>query len=172
MNFYYISSDYIEYMRQFEPKIQDNYSDGKSYQKPYIGVVFEIGKLQYFAPLTSPKAKFEQISDSSPAIFKIRNSTRLLGVVSLNNMLPVPQLALTPVIFNELDEHYRNLLRQQYRVLSSEKHSEHIKNKAKKLYQLVETAKHPHFKKLSCHFTLLEQKLLDYESRANGEIQV
>lgn len=112
MNFYYISSNYIEYMRQFEPKIQDNYSDGKSNQKPYIGVVFEIGKFQYFAPLTSPKAKFEHISDSSPAIFKIRHSTRLLGIVSLNNMLPVLHSALTPVIFNELDEHYRNLLRQ------------------------------------------------------------
>lgn len=87
-------------------------------------------------------------------------------------MLPVLHSALTPVIFNELDEHYRNLLRQQYRVLSSVKHSEHIRNKAQKLYKLVETAKHPHFRKLSCNFALLEQKLLDYESRANGEIQV
>lgn len=160
MKFYYINSDYIHYLKQFESKIQSNYDSSGSHQKPYIGVVLEINDFQYFAPLTSPKDKFRSIPDSNPALFKITaNKSKLIGVIALNNMIPVKENTLSPVVFSRLDEQYKNLLLQQYRIISSKTVTEIVQKKAKDLYRLVTELKHPHFVKLSCNFKFLENKL-------------
>lgn len=160
MKFYYINSDYIHHLKQFESKIQSNYDSNGNHQKPYIGVVLEINGFQYFAPLTSPKDKFKAIPDSNPAVFKITtNKSKLIGVIALNNMIPVKENALSPVVFNQLDEQYKNLLLQQYRIISSKTVTEVVQKKAKDLYRLVTELKHTHFVKLSCDFKQLEKQL-------------
>ena len=50
-----IDTDYCNYLRTFDSKVAYNY--GKIDTRPFIGVLFNIGVLKYFAPLYSPKPK-------------------------------------------------------------------------------------------------------------------
>ena len=53
MKFYYIKNSYIDFLRQYDSRILYN----KNEARPYIGIVFEINGIKYYAPLASPKAK-------------------------------------------------------------------------------------------------------------------
>ena len=50
-----IDADYCNFLRKFDSKVPYNY-DVKSL-RPFIGVLFTISDLMYFAPLSSPKPK-------------------------------------------------------------------------------------------------------------------
>lgn len=163
MKFYYVSREYIDYLKQFEPKIQHNYDKGVTNQKPYIGVVFKINDWHYYAPLSSPKIKFNAIVNNSPTTVKlITNKQEFIGIISLNNMLPIPLSEVEVIDFQQVEITYRHLLLKQYRILSSKNIEQEIQRKAEKIYQLVVKSKQPHFKKLSCDFKLLEQKATLY----------
>ena len=53
MRFYNIKDDYIAYLRTYDSKVAEN----KHEVRPYLGVVFEIENMKYYAPFTSPKQK-------------------------------------------------------------------------------------------------------------------
>lgn len=53
MKFYNVKDDYIQFLRNYDIKVAEN----KYESRPYVGVVFQIGEISYYAPFTSPKAK-------------------------------------------------------------------------------------------------------------------
>lgn len=130
-----VNTEYIEYLRNderlsnvFENKESNNLSIRK-----YIGVVFEINRYQYFAPLSSPKSTDykivngeQQIRRSTIPIIRIiipdeNNLPELKGTIKLSNMIPVPNSEIFS--YDVTEEPRRN-----YQILV-EKEIEFISNK-------------------------------------------
>lgn len=156
-----INTDYLDYLRQFDDKV----SEDKKQNRKFVGVLLEINEKKYYAPLSSPKSKHKSISDKALDIFKIDGGR--LGVINLNNMIPVPDTAVIRLdIENEPDEKYKNLLRNQAKIIHS-KHDD-IKKKAKRLYGIVNSGSQPILNSRCCNYKLLESKILDFETVIKG----
>ena len=152
-----ITSEYIDYLRKFDSRVREN-NEGK---RKYIGVLFNIGDKKYYAPLSSPKPKHLKIKDKAPDIVKIDGGK--LGVINLNNMIPVPDSEVNIIDIERIpDEKYKNLLRKQADFIGS--HEKLIIKKAERLYKIVNSGKQPRLNMRCCDYKLLEIKCLEYIS--------
>lgn len=123
----------------------DNKRHHRSHTRKYIGVVFKLGTLNYYAPFSSPKPE-NYNSDGTikkSTIFSISmleneaGAKRLLGTIKLNNMIPIPDVYVEKYDFeNESDENYKNIVKSEFKWISE--NSSRITKNAKLLY---------HFKK-------------------------
>ena len=50
-----VETDYCDYLRKYDRRVAYNMADKEL--RPFIGILFKINKLEYFAPLSSPKPK-------------------------------------------------------------------------------------------------------------------
>lgn len=83
----------------------------------YIGIVFEIKGVKYFAPLSSFKDKHKQMKESVDFI-KIKD----YAVINLNNMIPIPDNQIVNIDINkEKDTSYRYLLQAESREVNRQK---------------------------------------------------
>lgn len=155
---YMINDDYINYLRHFDDKVAMNIKSNEGIRK-YIGIVFEVGKLKYFAPMSSPKLKHKNIDSSQIDCVKIKNGK--LGIVNLNNMIPVQDECLISFDINNEEEKYKNLLFNQFKHLN--KSYKEIKEKSEKLHSIVNSKKHKKLADRCCNFKLLEQKCIEYK---------
>lgn len=123
MQFYHVDDAYISYLRKFDDKVSEN----KKEKRPYVGIVFEIAGIKYYAPFTSPKPKHRTMKNGKDFL-KIKDG--IYGAINFNNMIPVPDSALIFFDFRqETDLQYRNLLTKQYREIRDNK--EEIKKQHK-----------------------------------------
>ncbi len=153
MQFYTVTDNYIAYLKNIDANVPDNYS-GK---RPYVGVVLEVGEHKYLAPLTSYKPKQDKLHPSNQTIFKIYekgNELNKLGMIHLNNMIPVIQSEIATIDFSQQPKHYENLLTKQFSFVKSNQDA--IKKRASTLHQLVTIDKHQFFCSISCDFLKLE----------------
>lgn len=160
MKFYTISNRYINYLKTIDSKVPNNYSGSR----PYIGILLEINGHKYLAPLTSYKEKQDKIPANKLTVFKLHekgNESNKLGMINLNNMIPIIEKEISVIDFNEQDYKYAILLTFQINFIDS--HQSSIIEKANKLYEIVTVAKKEHFCKLSCDFTLLEKHYKDFK---------
>ncbi len=124
-----IKESYIEFLRNLDDKVLYN----KNQTRPYIGILFNIGDVKYFAPLASPKNKHLNMKDKIDFI-KIDNGK--LGAINLNNMIPVISLVVLDFnIENVNNSLYRNLLYNQLEYIN--KNNKNIVKKATLLYKRV-----------------------------------
>lgn len=79
-----VNSDYCDYLRKYDDKVVFNFGNKKL--RPFVGILFTIGKIEYFAPLSSPKIKHKKLKNTIDLI-KINDGR--YGVVNFNNMIPV-----------------------------------------------------------------------------------
>ena len=126
---YTIDTSYVDFLRT-DPKLQnvfDNKDDSGSFLRKYLGVVLNVGKYQYYVPLSSPKDSDYIISGRSKII---RNNIipiirivaedknglpELKGTLKFSNMIPVPDSVLTYYdISQEQDIDYRILVEKEY----------------------------------------------------------
>ena len=112
---YYISENYINYLRKFDKNVAYN----ENTTRPYIGIVYTYNNYNYFAPLASPKPKHVNIDSKAIDIFKIKNGE--LGVLNINNMIPTPIEELTEVLPIIKDEKYKKMLEEQLAFLNNNK---------------------------------------------------
>ena len=164
MKICYIEDDYILFLRQFDQLVYYN----KNHSRPYVGVVFQINDMKYYAPLSSPKPKHLNMKNSID--FKKIGGGKY-GAINLNCMVPVEKNAVTPIDFNAIqDEKYRRLLQNQYKAIKQD--WERIKKDAHTLYQksmLSEDELTVYEKKVMsrcCDFHLLEEKCKEYEGKS------
>lgn len=156
-----VNSKYCDYLRTYDKKV--SYNAGSKELRPFIGVLFNIGNNEYFAPLSSPKNKHTMLKNTIDLI-KIENGK--LGVVNLNNMIPVTKYNYIEFDLNkksnDIQEMNRiNLLRDQLRWLT--KNKKDVITKSKLLYNLYKNNKLPiNVKNRCCNFTLLEEKCTKY----------
>ena len=83
--FYEIDNKYIDFLSKFSEHLFHNAKITQTYTRKYIGILFEINDLKYFAPLSSFKLKHKRLSETVDFI-KIGD----MAVINLNNMFPVP----------------------------------------------------------------------------------
>ena len=156
LKFYNIDDQYIEYLYQFDKKVPFN----KNSKRPYIGIILEINGITYFAPMFSPK---QQHSKYKANATHIRIGEKL-GMIKLNNMIPVNKENLKYINFNDIqDKKYKNLLIQQNNFIQL--NADDIRQTAEKLYKFVTIDKKEFFIKLCCDFKLLEEKCKYYKKK-------
>ena len=161
-----VDSNYCDYLREYDNKVA--YNKNEKELRPFIGILFEIDKFQYFAPLSSPKPKHKKMKNTIDFL-KIDNGD--LGAVNFNNMIPEMKKNYTLVDLNKetltvSELKYQNLLKEQLRRLNE--HYQQVKNKSFKLYQMYNTGKIlENIKARCCNFKLLEEKCLEYNDSYN-----
>ena len=57
-----IDSNYCDYLRKYDNKV--SYNAGMKDLRPFIGVLFNINDIEYFAPLSSPKPKYMKLNNT------------------------------------------------------------------------------------------------------------
>ena len=165
MKFYTIDDDYINYLKNFERRVWNNFD--KENKRPYIGIIIMNNKYDYYAPLTSPKPKNEKWRDSLTTI-RLDDHNGLYGFICLNNMIPVNNHLVKLLDFSTLkDKRYLDLLNKENNIIRKKKNR--IQKNADNLYKEI-TKKEiikPFIKKIKpfCFdFKDLEDKLDCYKS--------
>ena len=161
-----IDSDYCDYLRKFDKRVCFN--AGVKDLRPFIGVLFTVEGHEYYAPLSSPKPKHKHLKNTLDLV-KIDNGR--LGVVNLNNMIPVNENCY--VVFdlnkkpNSVTEKNRiELLTNQLDYLNL--HKNLIISKSKRLYKLrVKNILPTNVIDRCCDYKLLEEKCKEYSKVTN-----
>ena len=155
LKLYYIDEDYINYLRRFDSKVPYN----KSTTRPYVGVVLQYRGFNYFAPLSSPRPKHLKIDGRAVDIFKIDEGK--LGVVNINNMLPVPSKCLVELLPTVTDKKYKKLLQEQLTFLNN--NEARLYYKVQRFYDAyINNRLSRNILNRCCAFKLLEEKCKDY----------
>ena len=155
-----IDSKYCDFLRKFDKKVPYNYHKKKN--RPFVGVLFKIDNLEYFAPLSSPKPKHKLMHDM---IDFLRIDGGKLGVVNFNNMIPVSKSEYSLIDFNKISDlfgkNYVLLLKNQIYWLI--RHDEKLYRKSKKIYKdYIKGKLNKKIKERCCNFKLLEEKCKEY----------
>lgn len=146
----HIDNKYIDYLYNFDKRVMYN----KDQKRPYIGILFEVNGLKYYAPLSSPKEKFLKMHNNID-IMKINEG--LYGVINFNNMIPV-QENTTKVLDTKDIQDYKYRLLVNAQLIYFNKHQEEIISKATNLYTKYNNNKLPEIiRKRCCNFKYLEQ---------------
>ena len=101
-----VNSKYCDFLRKYESKVP--YNAGEKELKPFVGILFNIGNCEYFAPLSSPKPKHSRLTNTLDLI-KMDNGK--LGVINFNNMIPVNKSNYNIIGLNEKTNDKRKLAR-------------------------------------------------------------
>ena len=154
LHVYFISDDYVRYLYGFDSRVPYN-KDGK---RPYVGVVLRVGDYQYFVPMESPKPSHQGLK-SRPHILKLQGGA--LGILGFNNMIPVPDRALTLCDISAIENRkYRFLLENQQAECN---HMDGlIHQRAQATYSSVLSGKNAFLLKISCDFRKLEEACKEY----------
>ena len=167
MKFYNIKDDYIQFLRAFDTKVAEN----KHESRPYVGVVFQIGAIEYYAPFTSPKPKHQRMKNGKD--FRKINQGKY-GAINFNNMIPVPRSALILKNINaEPDQQYRRLLQNQFIAIKADWSA--IQKTAENLRNLVFTPDDKlgdydkQIKARCCNLVLLESEYSNYGKNPSSQ---
>lgn len=157
-----IDSEYCDYLRQFDSRVPYNYKEKKL--RPFVGVLFNVNDMMYFAPLSSPKPKHLKIRKNLDFL-KIDKGR--LGAINFNNMLPVTNKNIIKIDLDKpnsgIELKYSKLLQEQIYWLN--RHEEHLYAKSKKLYsKYLNGTLDNHIMNRCCNFKLLEEKCQEYNS--------
>lgn len=158
-----VDSKYCDFLRIYDNKVP--YNAGTKELRPFIGVLFMIESIEYFAPLSSPKPKHKQLKNTLD-LLKIEKGN--YGVINFNNMIPVTnknyvEFALNKQAKDKAEMFRIELLKNQLRWLTSNK--KELTTKSKLLYKLYKMDKLPkNIKDRCCNFPLLEEKCREYNN--------
>ena len=170
MKIYDIEEKYLDFLRSVEEKIMLGKSSYNNNRKFAVGVVLNIGGINYYAPLSSVKQ--HQLNENGdnlnkqykqrcfPIIIKRNKQDKIVSLLRLDFMFPVPENLLKELNFNEIqDEKYRTFIRLEYQYIKRKK--QEILEKALELYEKAINSQHFLHNKC-CDFKLLEEKYQDY----------
>ncbi len=110
---YEVNPQYIDYLIPYAPHLFQNKQPGQHNERKYIGIVLSVNDMNYFAPLSSFKAKHKKMKNGLDFI-KIGD----YAVLNINNMFPVPNGEYTYVDIPTVKNlQYRKLLMTEYRII-------------------------------------------------------
>lgn len=159
LKFYTVTEEYMTYLKKYDEKVMDN--RGVKNKRPYIGVLFEIDRKKYLAPLSSPKPKHLTMKNSLDFV-KINQGK--FGVINLNNMFPVIEEVIIEKNINlEEDNKYKELLVNQLDWCNKMENRDNIYRKTEKLYkEILNKKEQSRFWNRCCDFSLLEEKAIEF----------
>ena len=133
LKFYTVTEEYMIYLKKYDEKVMDN--RGVKNKRPCIGVLFEIDRKKYLAPLSSPKPKHLTMKNS---LDFVKIDEGIFGVINLNNMFPVIEEVIIEKNINlEEDNKYKELLVNQLDWCNKMENRDNIYRKAEKLYKEI-----------------------------------
>lgn len=116
IKFYTVDNKYVDYLLPYAPHLFHNKKPEQLNERKYIGIIFQVNGMDYFAPLSSFKSHKHTTMKESLDFLKVKN----YAVINLNNMFPVPNGKYTYVdIQQENDLPYKTLLQAEYRYIKS-----------------------------------------------------
>lgn len=156
------NDDYVNYLQTFDKNVKDNKKDGQP--RPYVGIVIDINKLNYYIPLCSAKhPKHDGMSDSLDFI-RIDFNGKLVSILNISSMIPIPDSEINPMDLNFRGESYKGLVSNEIRVIRKKK--DIIIDNANKLYnKMTKFRTEPKNASLAdrcCNYSLLEEKMNEY----------
>ena len=83
-SFYMVDAAYCDYLRKSDPCVP--YTMERKSIRPFVGIVFSVHNVRYYAPLTSPKSKHLHMKNQIDFL-KIKGGE--WGAINYNNMIPV-----------------------------------------------------------------------------------
>ena len=110
--------------------------------RPFIGIVIICDDKQYCIPLSSPKTKHHSMKNDIDFHKIIDSAGKLIGVLDLNNMIPVREDVLSEIDVkihpndSNKNKHYKNLLIDQLKFCRQ--NQDIIIAKANKLYRMTQ----------------------------------
>lgn len=156
LKFYEVDNNYIQYLKQFEPKIPNfSYSQNNKF---VCGIVLNINNCNYYVPISSNK----KIMKSSLPIY---DKSKIISTLKFSFMFPIPNNCCNVKDFNTVNMPYRKLLQKELKYCNSIR--EDIRKKAKNIYDSVITKKNPIMVTNCCDFELLEEKCHEYTQALN-----
>ncbi len=157
-----VNSKYCDYLRKFDKKVIYNF--GVKENRPFIGVLFTVNDLDYFAPLTSPKPKHLKMKNTID-FYKIDGGK--LGAINFNNMMPLVKNAYEVIKLYGENQNidniaYLKLLRDQYYWLNA--HLIQIQHKSENLYRMYASGRlDSRITERCCNYRLLEEKCKEWK---------
>ena len=143
---YSVSDEYVEWLRKDFPNVYSNKINSRTHTRKYLGVVLQIGRYNYYVPMSSPKDSDYQVAGDNKVIKKsivpivrivVKNSVgekELKGTLRISHMIPVPESELQLYdMENETDSTYKDLVQNE--MIFIRKNREKIDSNAKLLYK-------------------------------------
>lgn len=168
LKWYIADKDYISYLKQYDDKVENiNYS---AKLKPYIGIVVNINEFNYYVPISSAKSKHYKIKEGMDFI-KIMQADKIIGVLNLNNMVPILNEKIQILNYREIDKYREFETEKEKRLYISflsfelnliNQKVEKIRKNATKLYNEKINNPNSNISKRCCNFKLLEEKCVEY----------
>lgn len=157
LNIFEIDTSYIQFLSTFEQHIFRNKKITQCFSRKYVGIILKINGFDYFAPLSSFKVKHKRLTET---IDFIKLGT--YSVINLNNMFPAPITLCKQVHISSLqNDHYKNLVRAEYRIIRQK--SQVILENAKAVYKHKMTNDGKSKLSQRCNdFQLLEEKCQEF----------
>lgn len=170
LKWYVVDKKYVNYLKEFDNKVEN--IDYKENLKPYIGIIIKINDFKYYVPISSAKEKHYSMKDTLDFI-RIRKDSKILGVLNLNNMIPIFDKYVQKLEYNNIKRYkkfesesnkklYIKLLNTELRIINSKK--ELIRKNAIILYNIKTNKPNHKLSKRCCDFKLLEEKLKLYNN--------
>ena len=148
--------------------------------RPFVGIIVLVNGKKYCIPLSSPKKKFEYKKNSVDFMRitenkkkNISGAPKVIGALSINNMLPVEDCLLTPIDLkikpndSEKTISYKDLMKNQ--LSYCQQNQDIIVKRANRLYDIV--VRYPesnrNLEKRCCNFKKLEVVLEKYIAKLN-----
>ena len=161
MDFYFISSDLINYLKEYEAKergftrVPNIEYDKNQNPKFFIGVVLQIRNYKYFAPMSH--YKFQKPNN---VLINIQSDKKnpIKGSIRLNYMFPVKDEYLTKLKINNITDYkYKRLLMKELNFCSN--NEELIEYTALNTYINVVLETDSDLINNSCNFSILERAI-------------
>ena len=168
-----VNENYLDYLRKVESRIpRTDYGTNK--YKPFFGVLFEVGDLYYVTQVAHAQQRHYNLKQQKDffKIFDPKNPNRLIAVVNLNYMFPIPKVQTTffekkeihtyRTFKNEIEKSkYIDLLDIELFVINSMD----IGTKAKELYNLKYDKPEHIVSKRCIDFKKMEQLAIQYKNK-------
>ncbi|MFZ7274991.1 type III toxin-antitoxin system ToxN/AbiQ family toxin [Avibacterium avium] len=154
---YHINTSFLNYLREFEPKIPlDKSNQGKA--RPFLGILIETNGYKYLAPLSS---KIHNTQTDFVVKHK-QGEGKKIATVRFAYMFPVPESQLIEISFKKMeieDPKYSALLKAEINYINH--HKDKIRKRANLVYKNQKN-NIANFRKFCCNFSKLESIINAY----------
>ena len=148
LNLYHISIKYVRNLSHISDRVFSVSPQTGKNDRPFLGIITLVNGKQYCIPLTSPKEKHKRMKSDIDLIkiFDVsgrdeNNQFLLIGILNLNNMIPVNESVITPVDLTLLEADSSDVTK--YKIFMNKqlswcrKNVDMIQRRADRVYRLV-----------------------------------
>lgn len=177
LNAYIVDLKYVRDLAKVDDNVMSISPQIGKEVRPFIGIVIVANDKKYCIPLTSPKNKFnvkskeDFIKIPDPKLKNEKGAPRIIGILNLNNMIPVSDEVITKIDFSNKDKLSNSTKQLLFNELKwCRDNSKVISNRANKLYNKITQTpeKDRHLTHRCCDFKKLEavlEKRLERDSK-------